>query len=232
MAEQTEPQAAASSTAWTSVGVIATWLLLAGVTAAPATAASLGIEPAGPPPEALAAPLRAALAPNGVRAVPDAGPALEIWPVRELAAGGPGGSPTLGVAFPELATGSLVGVLRLSRDWTDYRGDAVPAGLYTLRYAVQPDDGYHMGVSLYRDFLLLLPAADDSDPAVTPPYDTLVEASRVARSARHPAVLALFPTESAVSPRPAENDLDQPMLALPVGSLTLGLVVAGTGDAP
>jgi hypothetical protein len=39
----------------------------------------------------------------------------------------------------------------------DFRGQQVPVGFYTLRYALIPDDGNHLGVSPNPDFLLLIP---------------------------------------------------------------------------
>ena len=41
------------------------------------------------------------------------------------------------------------------------------AGVYTLRYAIQPKTDDHFGVSPFRNFLLLSPAAVDKDPAAT-----------------------------------------------------------------
>lgn len=199
--------------------------LLLTLLAAAGAAAALEVAAAGPPPRELSAEMRAALAGEGARA----GEGFEIWLRREpgLATGGSGG---LGAAFGTLGEGALVGALRLSAGWRDYRGQSVPAGVYTLRFALLPEDGYHMGVSTYRDYLLLVPAAEDPDPAATLGFDRLVALARESSGTRHPAVLSLVPAGEVEAPAATESDQGQPVLALPFGELTLGLVVAGTGE--
>ena len=39
--------------------------------------------------------------------------------------------------------GALLGIVRFSSQWKDYRESAVKAGVYALRYAAQPADGDH-----------------------------------------------------------------------------------------
>lgn len=196
--------------------------------ASPALAADFTVEAAGAPPQELAPAVRSVLAETGVRAVVGATD-LTVWLRREPPlAETP--STALGRAFKTLAEGDLVGVLRLAAPWTDYRGRTVSPGLYTLRTALRPEDGYHMGVSEYRDFLLLLPAAEDTDPGRTWTYDEMVEASRRSSTSSHPAVLALFPVGTVETPTATENSWGQPTLALPFGEITLGLVVEGVGE--
>ena len=43
-----------------------------------------------------------------------------------------------------------------------------------MRYALMPDDGNHLGVAPNRDFLLLVRAADDPDPAAVFKFADLV----------------------------------------------------------
>ena len=52
---------------------------------------------------------------------------------------------------------------------TDYRKQKVPAGVYTLRLALQPVSDDHGGTAPYRDFCLLSPAADDRKPDLLSP---------------------------------------------------------------
>lgn len=198
--------------------------LLLSLIAATAFAAPPAVETAGPPPEALAPALRSELVPDGVRAG-----SLEVWlrsspPLGEAREG-------LGIAFGRLAPGALAGVVRLTSDWTDYKGQRIAAGIYTLRYAIEPADGNHMGVSAYRDFFLLVPAADDPGPAAVPGPEDLYALSTKASRTHHPATLALFPVDRVAKPAGAVNEAGQPTLAIPFGEMTLGIVVEGKGEA-
>ncbi len=135
-----------------------------------------------------------------------------------------------GARFSRIGKGTLVGTLRLAAEWSDYKGSPIPAGEYTLRYLVLPEDGNHMGVALHRDFLLLSKKGDD--PEAAPVSDeALLEASWAAAGRLHPAVLAVFPVPPKVVP-PAifENDLGQPTLALEIATMRLGLVLEGKGE--
>jgi hypothetical protein len=152
----------------------------------------------------------------------------EIWLVRSLSKREVAGDP-LGVAFPQLAEGGLVGVMRLPSEWQHYRlGGRVAPGLYTLRYALQPADGNHLGLASTRDYLLLSRAADDTDAATIPSGDPLVALSKKAVAGAHAPVMALVPVpagspeRSAFAPEPG-----QAAVALRVGDALLGLVVRG-----
>lgn len=212
---------------WRSLG-LATLLLAS--TAVHAAVPGAGLDPTGPPPEETPPAVADALAPEGLRVALEGETVWELWLRRELPASE--GEPAFGQAFGELAPGGLVGLVRLAAPWTDYMGTGIEPGLYTLRYLVQPVDGAHMGVSLYRDFLLLVPAADDGGPGETYGFDELVRLSRGATGTNHPAVLALFPVYDAEDlPAVVENETGQPTLAVQVGEVTLGLVVAGQGES-
>lgn len=198
-------------------------LILLALIAAAAFAAPPVVETAGPPPESLAPALRSELAPEGVKAG-----GLEIWlrsspPLEGMREG-------LGIGFGRLTPGALAGVVRLASDWSDYKGQKIAAGLYTLRYGIEPADGNHMGVSVWRDFLLLIPAADDPGPAAIPGPDDLNALSMKASRTHHPATLALFPVDRVEKPAGVLNEAGQPTLAIPFGTLTIGIVVEGKGE--
>ena len=69
-----------------------------------------------------------------------------------------------GLLYPEFSESTLIGVILFPKTATDFRGQPIAAGTYSLRYELMPDDGNHLGVAPDRDFLLLVPAALDSDP--------------------------------------------------------------------
>jgi hypothetical protein len=182
------------------------------------------------PPDGVSAAIRDAVGAGSLKVTDGSADVAEFWLRDELPTKKPA-SDTLGVSFGGLETGELVGVVRLVRPWRDYKDQAIPAGVYTLRYAVRPADGNHMGVSTYRDFLLLAPVADDTAVAKPGTVDELYARSMKATGQPHPAALALFPVWDPVKePAIVTNDADQPTLAVPVGGLVLGLVIEGQGQ--
>ena len=56
--------------------------------------------------------------------------------------------------------------MRVSGTFKEIRGKVVKPGVYTLRYGQQPQNGDHLGISPFREFLLISPAAIDKDPKV------------------------------------------------------------------
>jgi hypothetical protein len=133
--------------------------------------------------------VKKALDSKGYRAILDDGSvACEIWLRSNLPA--PAKKDVEGAIYP-FAESSLIGVISFPQATTDYRGQAIKAGTYTLRYELIPSDGNHLGVSQNRDFLLLLPAASDPDPDVAFKFQELVELSRHATGTRHPGPLSL-----------------------------------------
>jgi hypothetical protein len=148
-----------------------------------------------------------ALETNGVRLVDDHGAAVaDVWlrksiPTKENSAGS---SDTI---YSGLGTGTIVGVLRFPNGGSDFRGQSIKAGSYTLRYALVPQDGNHMGVSTYRDFLVLSPVAADTEIDKPMTFEALVALSKKASGTNHPAVLSLNPaTESKVYPTAVRDD--------------------------
>lgn len=91
--------------------------------------------------------------------------------------------------------GALIGVARFTKKGSDFRDQDIAEGVYTLRYGQQPVDGAHVGTSPTRDFLLLLPADQDTAPAA-PDYRTMVTKSAEAAGSSHPLLLSLQQTDS------------------------------------
>lgn len=175
-------------------------------------------------PQGVAAPLRRAL--TAPVELGDGG-LLRLWPAAAAPSGDGGAG--LGIALPSLQPGGLLGVVEVGDGWRDYKGQGVAAGVYTLRYLVEPEDGYHLGVSLYRDFALLVPAAEDAEP--TPwAEEELITAAAGSAGGNHPAVLALWPADGRAPGERFDNDMGQPTLAVAVGELTVGVVLEGTGE--
>ncbi len=177
--------------------------LLLGALCLPAAGQEYTVETfAAPAPEELASAVRKSLSHHAVRVLGPKGPLLEIWlrsavPLR----GGVGGN-LLGIAYPQLSQGSLLGAIRFHGEVTGYRKQRVQPGVYTLRYALHPVDGNHMGVAPQRDFLLLAPADDDRTIEALP-YDEVVALSHKVTGTRHPSVWSLVEPEDDPDSLPA-----------------------------
>ncbi|HEV3024937.1 MAG TPA: hypothetical protein VGX76_20825, partial [Pirellulales bacterium] len=87
--------------------------------------------------------------------------------------------------------GQLIGVARYPRKGSDFRGREIPKGVYTLRYALQPQDGNHVGTSDTRDFLLLSSVSDDTEPDEVEKM-RLFKLSAKTSGTPHPAMLSLL----------------------------------------
>lgn len=182
------------------------------------------------PPDSVSEAIKATLTQESVTVALGGSPLAHLWfRSQPVAASSP--SAELGVNFGQIEGGSFVGVIQLVSPWADYKENPIAPGVYTLRYELMPQDGNHMGVSTYRDFLLLSPVADDKDPSKNLGFEDMVSLSSEATDVPHPAVLSLFPVWDPVSkPTIIKNDLDQPTLAVPVGDVQFGLVVEGHGE--
>ena len=191
------------------------------------------VEPGGPLTESsVPEAVRAAISAKGYRFTPDdAGATIEIWCRKEVPAQ-PKGAPSSAV-YDRLTPSALVGVLHFTKASTDYRGQSVAAGFYTLRAALMPDDGNHLGVAPSRDFLLLVPAAADPGPDATPKFADLVALSRQASGTKHPAPLSLVPAEAGTAPALTKDDEGHVIFTAPVHlssgeDLPVALIVKGT----
>jgi hypothetical protein len=145
-----------------------------------------------PPPAAVSAEVRDVLADEAVRIVDDHGQKFaDIWLRRSVPSAAKPAGPKGPVQFPFLAEGELIGVLELATEGHDYRDQSIAKGCYTMRYGLQPVNGDHLGVSTYRDYSLLLPAAKDTSLAL-PKRKQLEERSAESAGTTHPAVLIMF----------------------------------------
>jgi hypothetical protein len=183
-----------------------------------------GAKHTDPVPSELSTAVSGVIAPGGVRATVGAN-TLTFWWVKELPK----------ATWGDLPEGSLVGAVKIEKDFRDVRGRVVRAGTFTLRYGIQPANGDHLGVSPYRDFLLLSPAARDTDPAPRG-HDGTIEFSKEAIGGSHPAVLSLDPPVASDAPltvHTTDVGLKALVMEVPIagGTLRFGLVLIGKIEA-
>ena len=179
--------------------------------------------------------VRQVLSPKGERVtLDDATIACEIWLRKELTT--QPRKEVEGALYPDLAESTLVGVIHFPQASTDYRGQAVRPGFYTLRYELLPNDGNHLGAAPNRDFLLLIPASSDSDPKASFSFQELANLSRKTTGTKHPGPLNLVQPESkGTEPAIAKDDQDHWIysagLRLASGKdIAFALVVKGTAQ--
>jgi hypothetical protein len=132
--------------------------------------------------------VRQAVEDKGYRVTLDDGWTAEFWFARKIDVQD---TAVPGALYPKLAASAFVGIVRLPQGMSDYRGQSIPAGTYTLRYELLPQDGNHMGVAPNPDFLLASPAADDARPEQLYVSRKMVALSAKTTGTGHPAVIAL-----------------------------------------
>lgn len=189
-----------------------TFLALAALTAtslqAQADDYSLKATEEGPPSEELAKDIAALISGNGFSVVRgESRTVCELWFCKQWEVG-PELKPPSGLLYP-FRQGQLIGVLKFSRRGSDFRDQDIDSGVYTLRYALQPIDGNHVGTSPTRDFLCMVRAEDDKS-AKDMEVKELMYSSADAAQSNHPGMLCLQrPPEEAKPMAKLKHDADQ-----------------------
>jgi hypothetical protein len=184
-------------------------------------------------PAEVAEALRKEVASEGMRIQKGGKPYMDFW-LRGFAPASDQKAP-LGVRFPEIRPGSFLGVVRVHGGASDFKNQKYPAGVFTLRYQIQPEDGDHQGTAESRDFLLLGPAAADATPEALGEKESVKLSAKV-NGKKHPIVMWLVPpAEEGKGPRIVKDDMKEHVLfetSMPQGKkdgkpLSLAIVVVG-----
>ena len=138
--------------------------------------------------------LKKSLDSKGWRVSLDDGAYCDLWLGSSVA---PGKTDQSGAVYTSLGESTLVGVITFDKATTDFRGQSVKPGSYTLRYALHPADGNHMGISPIRDFLVMLPVAMDPNPDAKFKFEELAKMSTKVTGTNHPGVLSLVQIDKA-----------------------------------
>jgi hypothetical protein len=168
------------------------------------TVSAVDKQPAG-----LSDKVAAAIASSGQQVTIEGVAVCTIWLAKDLPVKADF-KPTLNVKYP-FTPGQLIGAFEVQKksEFTDFRGQDVAAGVYTLRYAQQPVDGNHVGTSELHDFLLAIPAKTDTDPAPLKNLEELHKRSATTAGANHPAIYSLLPAEETAKAAVLEHDGDK-----------------------
>ena len=158
-----------------------------------------------PLPKEVDASIQKLIQPKAIQLVDGDKPAFQFWLAKELPLQSQPASTAK--ALDAVKQTTLLGVVSVPSAQRDYRDDELAAGVYTMRFVLQPQDGNHLGSAEFPYFAALTPAKLDMKPDGIADYKALVKASSKETSTDHPVILSL---------RPASSDAgDKPQLAEP-----------------
>jgi len=181
---------------------------------------SYKVQPA-PLPSDVSASLASALLTQGSQVTDASGAVVcEVWLGKAIPTKAGGGA-AADILYPSLEVGTLVGAIHFPKAGSDFRGQNIKPGYYTLRYAMIPQDGNHMGVNPTRDFLLMSPADLDTNLGQALALNDLYNLSRKASATNHPAVLTMSPSSGNAKPASLTQD-DQSHWVLESNGKTAG----------
>ncbi|MBX3441821.1 MAG: hypothetical protein KF774_05400 [Planctomyces sp.] len=213
---------------------------LASAASIPPAAEDASVEVVSEAAQGVSPEIAALLADKAVRVSEGGTPVCDLWLVKSATAAADF-KPTLAVKYP-FKSGQLLGALTVPSGarFTDFRGQELAPGTYTLRYGRQPQDGNHLGTSDVEDFLVALPAKDDKTAATISDVKVLFRKSGEAAGSNHPAIFSLLPAdESPESPKLTHEEQRHLWVletGLPTGAegtaaLPMRLVVIGKAEA-
>lgn len=155
------------------------------------------------PPSSVAAVIREGIhSQKAYRILDEQGEELaKVWLRKGTPAAEKPAGPRGVIQFPFLGDGELLGVLEFAKEGHDYRDQSVAKGVYTMRYGLQPVNGDHLGVSDFRDYVLLLPASKDQAVAA-PTRKQLEQRSAESAGTSHPASFLLLMAPAGSKPDP------------------------------
>jgi hypothetical protein len=174
------------------------WAVAVGLLAAPIWAADIKYtvkQETTAAPKELKEPIRQLLSDRTVQVVDHKGGLLaEFWFRKEVPVKAAVADVKKGLSEGLMEQTTLIGAVQLSKEWTDFRKQKIKPGVYTLRFALQPQDGDHMGSAPNREFCLLVPAKADEKPDLME-FKHLFELSCKATGGSHAGALLLYRNE-------------------------------------
>jgi hypothetical protein len=183
----------------------------------------------GSPPSTVALEQREATNSEGFRISDSQGHVLaDIWLRKSVPGAEKPAGPKDTIQFPFLADGEFLGAMRFEAEGHDYRDQPIAKGTYTIRYGLQPVNGDHLGVSTFRDYSLILPAAKDLSLARLA-RKQLEQQSASAAGTSHPAVFLLLEAP-ADAPRSGASMIHDDAQNTWSVVLPLSIQVKGSGD--
>ena len=185
------------------------WLVLAAAIsvslARETNAADLSVKVADkPPPNQIGESIRKMLQPKAVQVLDGETPLFEFWFSAEVPLKSKPAS--IDKALDALREITLLGAAVVGKGQRDYKDNEIAAGVYTLRFGLQPQDGDHLGTADYPYFAVLIPARSDTALDGVTTFKALAKASGKETASGHPMVLSLRPTSADGAGLPKLNE--------------------------
>jgi len=156
------------------------------------------------PPKELDPSMSARLQKKAVQLLDGDKPVYEFWFTTEVPLQTRPAS--MAKALDSVKQATLLGAVAVPKAQRDYRDDELSAGVYAMRFALQPQDGNHLGTAEFNYFAVLVPAKLDTKPDGITDYKPLVKASSKETTTDHPVILSLRPASSAEGDFPKLNE--------------------------
>ncbi len=188
---------------WTLKFLLSCGVVVALTSSIPAADLTLKTEDK-PPPMELSAEMKGALQPKSLSLLNGDKPAFEFWFRSSLPLAAAPESPAK--SLDSLKQTAVLGAVRITGDARDYRDDELAAGVYTIRFGLQPSDGNHLGTADFAYFAVLIPSKYDPKLDGIPDYKAMVKASSRDTSTGHPLILSLRPVSSPPDTLPALSE--------------------------
>src|SRR5204863_6501495 len=139
--------------------VVATASLLIPLASVRAAALTLKVSDKEPPKE-LDGSIRTTLQSRAIQLLEGDKPAYEFWFRNEIPL--PTKPASSEKALDAVKQATLLGAVSVPKALRDYRDNELAAGIYTMRFVLQPQDGNHLGTAEFAYFVALIPAKLDT----------------------------------------------------------------------
>src|SRR5207245_1545972 len=146
------------------------------------------------PPRELVGLIGKALQPRAVQLLDGGKPVFEFWFRSEVPLKSKPGS--AGKALDVIQETALLGAVSVGSGQRDYKDNEIAAGVYTMRFGLQPQDGDHLGTAEYPYFAVLIPGKSDTQLDGITTFKAMAKASGKETASGHPVVLSLRPASS------------------------------------
>jgi len=144
------------------------------------------------PPKEVGDSIRSTLQAKAIEIMDGEKPAIDLWLRQEVPLKSKPASATAG--GDSIAETTVLGAVSVNEaGFRDYKDNEVPKGVFIARYALQPQDGDHLGTAEFNFFLALLPADVDKTLDGIKEFKPMVKTSGKLTSSGHPLVLSLRP---------------------------------------
>ena len=171
-----------------------------------ALAADFSVKTGDQPPTAkVAEPIRGVLSSKPIQLMDGDKPVLQIWVRQDIPLKSKPSSPS--ASLESIAETTVLAAVSVEgAGLKDYRDNDVPKGTFVARFALQPQDGDHLGTAEFNTFMVLISSDADKALDTFTKFTPMVKASGKLTSSGHPVVISLRPASSPDGKFPSLNE--------------------------